>query len=394
MKTLIIDTSYLMYRSHFAYPNLTHNELPVGAFFGFVKTTLAMIKDHNPDQIIFAGDTPKATWRHKVVDDYKAGRAPIEQSLVDQIPIINEWCRLVSQNSFWVEGWEADDIIFSTTVEILTDFKGLFKTTSKKKESTKLLDLFDSEPATDSTQNNFVPTFEFEHSELLNQTSENNNRILIFSADKDLYQILTLPRVSFLQTQKQVGENFTRTLTHNPKELVEFNSDDFESKYNLKPCQWLDYKALVGDGGDNLKGVEGIGPKTATEFLQSVGSLYGFFDYVEKNRGELSKTFVILENIDNRVFLRSCNFDNKAEIGELFSSPKKQVLIQKLINNFEIIKKTYELSALHQVPQTKLSMTGFDLHSGIELLQQYGFKSLVSSVNSLSPAQSDQESLF
>jgi len=35
----------------------------------------------------------------------------------------------------------------------------------------------------------------------------------------------------------------------------------------------IDYKALVGDPSDNIKGVLGIGPKTATEILTKYGTL-------------------------------------------------------------------------------------------------------------------------
>ncbi len=35
----------------------------------------------------------------------------------------------------------------------------------------------------------------------------------------------------------------------------------------------VDYKALIGDVSDNLKGVPGIGPRTATDILQKYGTL-------------------------------------------------------------------------------------------------------------------------
>ena len=41
----------------------------------------------------------------------------------------------------------------------------------------------------------------------------------------------------------------------------------------LKPEQVVDYKSLCGDASDNIKGVPGIGHKTAVSLLQLFGSL-------------------------------------------------------------------------------------------------------------------------
>jgi 5'-3' exonuclease len=44
-------------------------------------------------------------------------------------------------------------------------------------------------------------------------------------------------------------------------------------KYGFAPAQMADYKALVGDPSDNIKGVSGVGPKTATELIKKFGSI-------------------------------------------------------------------------------------------------------------------------
>ncbi len=44
-------------------------------------------------------------------------------------------------------------------------------------------------------------------------------------------------------------------------------------KYGVRPDQWLDYVALVGDASDNLPGVPGIGPKTAVKLLAACGDV-------------------------------------------------------------------------------------------------------------------------
>jgi DNA polymerase-1 len=69
----------------------------------------------------------------------------------------------------------------------------------------------------------------------------------------------------------------------------------------------VDYKALVGDPSDNIKGVSGVGPKTATELIKKFGSIEKIFKAVpddpkllgrlggKEHEAEFSKKLVILE---------------------------------------------------------------------------------------------------
>lgn len=46
-----------------------------------------------------------------------------------------------------------------------------------------------------------------------------------------------------------------------------------QQQYGVAPAQLVDFWALTGIGGSNIKGVPGIGPKTATQLLQAHGDL-------------------------------------------------------------------------------------------------------------------------
>ncbi len=46
-----------------------------------------------------------------------------------------------------------------------------------------------------------------------------------------------------------------------------------EQQYGVAPTQLVDFWALTGIGGSNIKGVPGIGSKTATQLLQQYGDL-------------------------------------------------------------------------------------------------------------------------
>ncbi len=347
-----------MYKSYFAYPNLTHEGKPVGAFFGFAKTIIELIRHYKPDEIVFACDTPKPTWRHKTMDGYKAGRAEIESDLVVQIPLINSWSRKVSQNYFAFEGWEADDVIFSVCLDLLTNFQSISKPDLKKQPS-DIFDLF----AEDSLS--VIPSFPYRFDELKLKADQKDNMIRIFSSDRDLYQLFSLDNLSFINSSKG--------------DLSEFGRQNFKTKYELEPLQWLDYKALVGDGSDNLKGVDGIGPKTATNFLQQVGSLYAFFDKL---------------GLDKMPFIRTAGASWAGNDLEAFLNEKKnEKLITKLKLNYKVIVDTYILSALHPVPDAQFTLSGIDLTAGIKELEESGFKSLLTMVKKLEPVD-EQEGLF
>lgn len=77
--------------------------------------------------------------------------------------------------------------------------------------------------------------------------------VLIVSNDKDFTQL--------------VGERI-RMLRPGDKEDVVFDANAVVAKYGLQPAQMVDFFALTGDAVDNIRGVPGVGEKTATELLQ------------------------------------------------------------------------------------------------------------------------------
>ncbi len=61
--------------------------------------------------------------------------------------------------------------------------------------------------------------------------------------------------------------------------------DDLEERFGARPERMADYLALTGDGVDNIPGVPGIGPKTASAIFrrfESLDHLYGDVDAVAK----------------------------------------------------------------------------------------------------------------
>lgn len=56
-------------------------------------------------------------------------------------------------------------------------------------------------------------------------------------------------------------------------------------KYGITPDQVVDYKALMGDNSDNIKGVQGIGPKGALNLLTEYKTLDGIYEHLDEIKG-------------------------------------------------------------------------------------------------------------
>lgn len=93
-----------------------------------------------------------------------------------------------------------------------------------------------------------------------------DTQIVISSFDSDYFQLLS-DRVSVLRYR---GRN---TVIWTPDTLFE--------KFGISPAQYADFKSLVGDHADNIRGAEKIGPKTAASLLQKYKTLDGVLKNAE-----------------------------------------------------------------------------------------------------------------
>lgn len=87
-----------------------------------------------------------------------------------------------------------------------------------------------------------------------------DTRIIISSFDSDYFQLIT-DNVSVLRYRGM------KTVICTP--------DYVSSRYGISPSQYADFKSLVGDSADNIKGADKIGPKTAATLLKQFSTLDG-----------------------------------------------------------------------------------------------------------------------
>lgn len=98
---------------------------------------------------------------------------------------------------------------------------------------------------------------------------ERGMNVFICSSDKDCRQLIT-ERVKIFNLRK--------------REV--YDRDALFKDWGVTPEQVIDYQTLVGDSVDNVKGVEGVGPKTASQYLQTYGSLDNLLARVEELKGK------------------------------------------------------------------------------------------------------------
>ena len=90
-------------------------------------------------------------------------------------------------------------------------------------------------------------------------------KVRIVSHDKDLYQLIDDDKIFLFDPIK--------------KEII--NEDKCIAKYGIKPLQFIDYQALIGDSADNIPGVKGVGAKTAQALLEQYGTLENIYENID-----------------------------------------------------------------------------------------------------------------
>lgn len=111
-KFVLIDGNSLLNRAYYATPVFTTKDgLPTNGIFGFIKLMLKIISDKKPSYMAVAFDVHAPTFRHKMYDDYKAGRKCMPDELAVQMPILKDVLRLMGIRICELPGYEADDVI-------------------------------------------------------------------------------------------------------------------------------------------------------------------------------------------------------------------------------------------------------------------------------------------
>jgi len=145
-----------------------------------------------------------------------------------------------------------------------------YKAQRKPKDEGLLRDLDDAQQAlADRARIVAVEGFEADDclASLAHQTEE---QVILASSDKDLRQCLVAGRVTILKEFSTYAGEIVK--------LDWYNADRLFAEFHLRPEQWIDFQALVGDASDNVPGCRGWGPVVSGRALKARGSLQAILD--------------------------------------------------------------------------------------------------------------------
>ncbi|MBM3595211.1 MAG: DNA polymerase I [Alphaproteobacteria bacterium] len=216
----LVDGSAYIFRAYHRLPPLTDPEgTPVGAVYGYTTMLWKLAEDLNkadgPTHLAVILDKSSTSFRNAIYDKYKANRPPPPEDLVPQFPLIRDATRAFSLACIEEEDVEADDIIASY--------------------------------ARAATRQGWDVT--------------------IVSSDKDLMQLVG--QCSKAANGVQGGCIDMLDTMKNQR----IGIPEVMEKFGVPPEKVGDVLALMGDSVDNIPGIFGIGPKTATKLIQDHGDL-------------------------------------------------------------------------------------------------------------------------
>ena len=227
-RIVLLDTHAIIHR---AYHALQSAELtgpsgqPTGALYGLVTMLLKIITDLKPDYIAACFDLAGPTIRHEAYADYKGTRAKTDDALSQQIGESRKVFEAFSIPLYEREGYEADDLLGTIAHELAI---------------------------------------------------EKNLDVIIASGDMDMLQLVDDERVRVFTLKKGIND----TILYDEKGVLD--------RFGFLPKLIPDWKGLRGDPSDNIKGVPGIGEKTATDLIVNFGTIEKIYAQLKKG----DKTFL------------------------------------------------------------------------------------------------------
>ncbi|MEV8219521.1 DNA polymerase I [Microbacterium sp. NPDC077391] len=209
---MVVDGHSLAYRAFFALPVenfTTKDNQHTNAIYGFLSMLVNLIKAEKPTHMAIAFDTSRHSFRTEEYPEYKATRSETPGEFKGQIPLLQDCLAAMSIPVLTQEGIEADDILAT----------------------------------------------------LAKQGSEQGYDVLVVSGDRDTIQLVN-DDVTLLYPSVQ-----------GVSQLKRYDPVTVQERYGVRPEQYPDIAALVGETSDNLPGVPKVGEKTAVKWLTQFGSL-------------------------------------------------------------------------------------------------------------------------
>ena len=304
-RIVLLDNHAIIHR---AYHALAAAELtgptgaPVGALYGLVSMLLKIVTDLKPDYIAACYDLPKPTIRHEAYEGYKGTRIKTEDALVMQLKESRKVFEAFSIPMYEREGFEADDLLGTIAHEL---------------KENKDVD------------------------------------VIIASGDMDTLQLVDDERVRVYTLKKGIQD----TILYDEKAVV--------ARFGFSPALIPDWKGLRGDPSDNIKGVPGIGEKTATELVTKFGTVEKIYATLEKG---------------DEAFLAA---GVKARMIALLREHEEEARLSKAIATIRL-----DAPIAFALPESKWH-EHVDAQKMLAMCDEFGFRSLKERIKTLFEAQFD-----
>lgn len=290
-KLFLLDAYALIFRAYYAFiknPRITSYGLNSSAIFGFTNTLLDVLQNQKPTHIAVVFDHKSENVRKQEYPLYKANRDETPEDIKSSEPYIRRVIEAFNIPILEAEGYEADDVIGT----------------------------------------------------LAKQAEEAGFITYMMTPDKDFGQLVT--EKSFMYKPARSGNSAE---VWGPAEVCErFQLDD--------TSQIIDYLGLMGDSVDNIPGVPGVGPKTASTLLRQYGSMEKLYENTHELKGKLKEK---IEDNKEQAFLSKklatilldapVDFDEASLVHE---EPNKEA-IRKIFDEVEF--KTLYKRVLGESPQ-------------------------------------------
>ena len=234
-RLLLIDGNSLTYRAFFALPTdmATASGQVTNAVYGFTSMLVNLLKDHRPDQLVATFDRPEPTFRHRMIADYKAGRAETPDILRQQMGLVRQVVETLRIPLVELAGFEADDLLAT----------------------------------------------------LATKAAAAGDDVIIVTGDRDTYQLVADPHVKVLYNRRGVSD------------YVLYDEAGIEARTGVTPARYSQYAALRGDPSDNLRGVPGVGEKTAARLINTYENLDGIYAHLGELSPKLRENLVAAEEV-------------------------------------------------------------------------------------------------
>jgi DNA polymerase-1 len=228
-RLFLIDGPSLVYRAFFALPEsiATSTGVPTNAIFGFASMLVKIVTEYGVCPTVVAWDAG-TSGRNDLFPDYKASRRSRPDLLKQQWPAMEPLVEAFGYTNVRLEGYEADDVIASLAERAV----------------------------------NADPPVE----------------VMIVTGDRDVFQLIDeRGLVKVMATARGI----TDTKIYDRQAVID--------RYGIPPESIPDFYGLKGDTSDNIPGVPGIGDKTASELLQTYGTLEQVLASIEQISGPKRK---------------------------------------------------------------------------------------------------------